>query len=93
MKIKNDIQEAGESGNIWKLVKRIKGTCVNANLSFFGRSGVKYDVLGKATAVDVYLEGQFMPNNSDDQFREHYKQSDEEYNISVIQILTHVLDQ
>ena len=70
-KFENDVQEASDSGNVWKLSNRIKGS---HNSSIHGRGGVKYDALGKGAAVADCLEDQFMTNDSDDQFRYHYKQ-------------------
>ena len=35
--------------------------------------GVKYDAIGKISAVADCLEDQFRPNETDDQFRDHYK--------------------
>jgi hypothetical protein len=35
-----------------------------------GRGGVKYDAIGKATAVADCLEDQFRPNETDGHFRD-----------------------
>ena len=39
-----------------------------------GRNGVKYDALGKATNLAECLEDEFMPNESDRNYRSYYKQ-------------------
>ena len=63
-KFEDDVQEARNSGNIWKLANRIKGTRRYANTPIHGRDGVKYDAIGKATAVADCLEDQFRPNDT-----------------------------
>ena len=52
-----------DGGDIWKLANRIKGTRRYANTPIHGRGGVKYDAIGKATAVADCLEDQFRPND------------------------------
>ena len=72
-KFEVDVQEASDGGDIWKLANRIKDTRRYANTPIHGRGGVKYNAIGKAAAVADCLEDQFRPNETDDQFRDHYK--------------------
>jgi hypothetical protein len=73
VKLEVDVQEASDSGDIWKLSNSFKGTRRYANTPIHGRGGVKYDAIGKATAVADCLEDQFKSNETDDLFRDHYK--------------------
>ena len=45
-KFEADVQEASNGGNIWKLANK-------------GKGGVKYDAIGRATAVAECLKDQF----------------------------------
>jgi len=69
-----DIQEASNSKSVWKLANRVKASRGNTNTPIHGLNGVKYDAIGKATAVAECLEDQFKPNDYEDDFHDHYKQ-------------------
>jgi hypothetical protein len=56
-----DIQVASNSRSVWKLANRVKISRSNTNTPIHGSTGVKYDALGKATAVADCLEDQFKP--------------------------------
>jgi len=72
-KLEKDVQTASESGTIWKMANRIRGSRTTDSPPIQGRDRVRYEAQGKATAVTDSIEDQFRPNDSEPEFRNHYR--------------------
>jgi len=72
-KFEKDVQTASESGTIWNMANRIRGSRITDSSPIQGRDRVIYEAQGKATAVADSLEDQFRPNDSKPEFRNHYR--------------------
>ena len=51
MRFQQDVQKESESGSIWKVANRIKGSLINNSSPIQGSDGVIFDARGKVTAV------------------------------------------
>ena len=68
-----EVQKEYERNTVWNVAGRLKGSRNITNVPIHGRDGLHYQPEGKTTAIAECLEDQFQANDTEDDFRDHYK--------------------
>jgi hypothetical protein len=70
----NEIQKEYERNAVWNVAGRLKGSRNISTVPIHGKDGLHYKPEGKAATIADCLEDQFKANDTDDDFRDHYRQ-------------------